>query len=64
MEITHAKNTITNFKRLLGRHYQDPFVQHEKELNAYSIVQSNTGFANIEVDCWILVNVRSVLEIH
>lgn len=50
MEISHARDTICNFKRLLGRKYQDLFVQQEKILNAYSIVEGNIGSVNIEVD--------------
>jgi len=49
MEVTNAKNTINNFKRLLGRRYQDSYVQQEKEFNAYSIVEGNSGSVNIEV---------------
>lgn len=49
MEITYAKNTITNFKRLLGRQYHDIYVQQEKELNAYSILEGRNGSVNIEV---------------
>jgi heat shock protein len=49
MEITHAKNTISNFKRLLARRYNDIYVQQEKELNPYSIVEGKGGFVNIEV---------------
>lgn len=50
MEVTHAKNTISNFKRLLGRRFQDPNVQQEKQLNPYSISEGNNGSVNIEVD--------------
>ena len=49
MEVTHAKNTIHNFKRLLGRKYQDAYVQQEKQLSAYTIVEANGGSVNIEV---------------
>lgn len=49
MEVTNAKNTIYNFKRLLGRRYYDMMVQQEKELNAYSIVEGNGSSVNIEV---------------
>ena len=49
MEITNAKNTICNFKRLLGRQYQDTYVQQEKELNFYSIIEGKGGSVNIEV---------------
>jgi len=50
MEVTHAKNTINNFKRLLGRRFQDSHVQQEKQLNAYSITEGDNGVVNIEVD--------------
>jgi len=49
MEITNPKNTICNFKRLLGRRYQDANIQQEKELNGYSIVEGKGGSVNIEV---------------
>jgi hypothetical protein len=49
MEVTHAKNTISNFKRLLGRRYHDTYVQLEKEINSYAIVEGNHGTVNIEV---------------
>lgn len=49
MEVTNAKNTICNFKRLLGRKFNDASVQQEKELNAYSIVEGPGGSVNIEV---------------
>ena len=50
MEITNAKNTICNFKRLIGRRYHDTFVQEEKDLNGYSIVEAKDGTVNIEVN--------------
>lgn len=49
MEVTNAKNTINNFKRLIGRRYHDSFVQQEKQLNAYSIIEGPNGSVNIEV---------------
>jgi len=49
MEVTHAKNTINNFKRLIGRRFQDSYVQQEKKYNAYSIIEGNNGSVNIEV---------------
>ena len=39
MEVTNAKNTINNFKRLIGRRFQDSHVQQEKDFNAYSIIE-------------------------
>jgi len=49
MEVTHAKNTISNFKRLIGRRFHDSHVQQEKQLNSYSIIEGNNGSVNIEV---------------
>jgi hypothetical protein len=49
MEITNAKNTICNFKRLIGRRYHDIYVQQEKDLSTYSIVEGKGGSVNIEV---------------
>lgn len=49
MEVTHAKNTIHNFKRLLGRRYNDAHVQQEKQLNAYTVVEGPNGSVNVEV---------------
>ncbi|CAF1388679.1 unnamed protein product [Adineta ricciae] len=50
MEVTNPKNTICNFKRLIGRRYQDLFVQQEKDLNTYSIFEGKGGSVNIEVN--------------
>ncbi|CAF1602361.1 unnamed protein product, partial [Adineta ricciae] len=50
MEVTNAKNTINNFKRLIGRRFQDSHVQQEKEFNAYAIVEGPNSSVNIEVD--------------
>lgn len=49
MEVTHAKNTIHNFKRLLGRRYTDAQVQQEKQECAYPIVEGPNGSVNVEV---------------
>ncbi|UJR26923.1 hypothetical protein I4U23_008232 [Adineta vaga] len=50
MEVTHPKNTICNFKRLIGRRYHDLYVQQEKELNTYTILEGKNGSINIEVN--------------
>lgn len=49
MEVTHAKNTINNFKRLIGRRFHDSYVQQEKQLNAYSVIEGPNGSINLEV---------------
>lgn len=49
MEITNPKNTICNFKRLIGRRYQDNYVQQERDLNTYAITEGKGGTVNIEV---------------
>jgi molecular chaperone DnaK (HSP70) len=60
MEITNAKNTICNFKRLLGRRYHDTYVQQEKDLNAYSILEGKNGSVNIEVNKTILLSTTRI----
>ncbi len=42
-EITHHQNTITCFKRLLGRKLNDSQVQNEKNIQPLRISQSQTG---------------------
>lgn len=42
-EITNHKNTISGFKRLIGRKWSDPAVQKEKDLNPLRIIQSANG---------------------
>lgn len=47
--ITNVKNTISGFKRLLGRPYDDPFVQSElKKMHCRSLKQSD-GSVGIQV---------------
>lgn len=62
MEITNSKNTICNFKRLLGRRYNDLFVQQEKELNAYSIIEGKNNSVNIEVRLFLVANTGSSIS--
>jgi molecular chaperone DnaK (HSP70) len=62
MEVTNAKNTINNFKRLIGRRFHDSCVQQEKQFNAYSIVEGPNGSVNVEVRLK-LVNTK-VIEIQ
>ncbi|KAM3837144.1 heat shock protein 105 kDa [Vipera latastei] len=47
--ITHADNTVYNFKRFHGRAYNDSFIQKEKELLSYYVVPMKNGSVGIKV---------------
>lgn len=47
--ITHADNTVYNFKRFHGRAYNDPFIQKEKEHLSYYVVPMKNGSVGIKV---------------
>ncbi|XP_058042267.1 heat shock protein 105 kDa [Ahaetulla prasina] len=47
--ITHADNTVYNFKRFHGRAYNDPFIQKEKEHLSYYVVPMKNGSIGIKV---------------
>uniref|UniRef100_A0A670Y9H6 Heat shock protein family H (Hsp110) member 1 n=1 Tax=Pseudonaja textilis TaxID=8673 RepID=A0A670Y9H6_PSETE len=47
--ITHADNTVYNFKRFHGRAYNDPFIQKEKENLSYCVVPMKNGSVGIKV---------------
>uniref|UniRef100_A0A803TFQ1 Heat shock protein 105 kDa n=1 Tax=Anolis carolinensis TaxID=28377 RepID=A0A803TFQ1_ANOCA len=47
--ITHANNTVFNFKRFHGRAFNDPFVQKEKEHVSYCVVPMKNGNVGIKV---------------
>ncbi|XP_061484442.1 heat shock protein 105 kDa [Rhineura floridana] len=47
--ITHAKNTVFNFKRFHGRTFNDPFIQKEKEHLSYSVIPMENGNVGIKV---------------
>lgn len=48
-QITHANNTVSNFKRFHGRAFNDPFIQKEKENLSYDLVQMKNGSVGIKV---------------
>ncbi|KAF6376279.1 heat shock protein family H (Hsp110) member 1 [Rhinolophus ferrumequinum] len=48
-QITHANNTVSNFKRFHGRAFNDPFVQKEKENLSYDLVPMKNGGVGIKV---------------
>uniref|UniRef100_A0A8C0GLN5 Heat shock protein family H (Hsp110) member 1 n=1 Tax=Chelonoidis abingdonii TaxID=106734 RepID=A0A8C0GLN5_CHEAB len=54
-QITHANNTVSNFKRFHGRAFDDPFIQKEKESLSYDLVPMKNGGVGIKVS----VNLQS-----
>ncbi|XP_044524214.1 heat shock protein 105 kDa isoform X2 [Gracilinanus agilis] len=48
-QITHANNTVSNFKRFHGRAFNDPFVQKEKENLSFDLVPMKNGGVGIKV---------------
>ncbi|KAH1187027.1 heat shock protein 105 kDa [Mauremys mutica] len=48
-QITHANNTVSNFKRFHGRAFDDPFIQKEKESLSYDLVPMKNGGVGIKV---------------
>ncbi|XP_022376341.1 heat shock protein 105 kDa isoform X4 [Enhydra lutris kenyoni] len=48
-QITHANNTVSNFKRFHGRAFSDPFIQREKENLSYDLVPMKNGGVGIKV---------------
>jgi molecular chaperone DnaK len=47
--ITNPENTIFAIKRLIGRRYDDPMTQKDKEMVPYRIVRGDNGDAWVEV---------------
>src|SRR5467141_125192 len=47
--ITNPENTIYAIKRLIGRRYDDPITQKDKEMVPYHIVRGDNGDAWVEV---------------
>ncbi|XP_004604599.2 heat shock protein 105 kDa isoform X3 [Sorex araneus] len=48
-QITHANNTVSNFKRFHGRAFSDPFIQKEKVNLSYDLVSMKNGGVGIKV---------------
>lgn len=48
--VTNMKNTISGFKRLLGRKFNDPYVQHELNIIPYKVEQRSDGGIGIKVN--------------
>ena len=47
--MSNLKNTVTGFKKLIGRNYNDPQVQEEKKRVTYEIVEGPDGTTGIRV---------------
>ncbi|XP_065200730.1 heat shock 70 kDa protein 4-like [Planococcus citri] len=47
--ITNLKNTIFGFKRLLGKNFDDPTVQHELRYAPYPIIRCKDGTIGVKV---------------
>ncbi|XP_078494412.1 heat shock 70 kDa protein 4 isoform X1 [Ciona intestinalis] len=47
--ISNYKNTISNFKRLIGRPFDDPFVQKQINSLPYLLVKTSTGGVGVQV---------------
>lgn len=48
-QVTNMKNTVYSLKRLLGRQYNDPHVQHEMKHLPFNIVPNRDGSIGIKV---------------
>lgn len=70
--ITNPQNTVFGVKRLIGRKYESPQVQKDKEILPYKIVKASNGDAHIdlmgksyspaEISSHILVALRKAAE--
>ena len=48
-QIANLKNTVWNWKKMIGRSYNDPLVQQEKATLPYEVIQMDNGMAGIKV---------------
>jgi len=47
--ITNPENTVFSIKRLMGRKYNSPQVEHARKMLPYKIVEASNGDAHVEV---------------
>lgn len=50
--VTNPKNTISQFKRLIGRKFNDPAVQEELGKLPYKVIETDGGGIGIQVRQW------------
>jgi len=62
--ITNAKNTVTNIKRLIGRKYDDPYVQKEISLVPFEIMRMEDGSIGVKVKYLDTENVFSPEQLY
>ncbi|MDR1391420.1 MAG: molecular chaperone DnaK [Holosporales bacterium] len=72
--VTNYENTISAVKRLIGRKFNDPLTQKDKEVVPYNIVNSSGGDAWIkvrgtdyspsQVSAFILIKMKEIAEAH
>ena len=55
--MSNHKNTVREFKRLIGRNYDDPFVQKELPNLPYSVVRNEDGSIGIKVSITLLMHI-------
>lgn len=62
--VTNFKNTISSFKRLIGRRYNDPHVQREKQFVPYAITEGPHGSTDILVRISIICFLSAQVSIR
>ena len=48
-QIANLKNTVWNWKKMIGRAYNDPLVQQEKAILPYEVIQMDNGMVGLKV---------------
>src|SRR5215467_14306368 len=47
--LTNPENTVYSIKRLMGRKYDDPQLDHDRRIVPYKVVRANNGDAWVEI---------------
>ena len=53
--VTNSKNTIWGWKKLIGRQYNDPQVQQQKQVLPYEIVNGPNGAVGLQVCMYLYI---------